>query len=52
MCRTYKAGLHLQSSETLVSYSITLRHNSRWSEDGGSVDLKNVGILPQHYIAS
>jgi hypothetical protein len=37
------------TSETLVSYNTTWRHNP---EDGGSMDLWNVGILPQHYIAS
>jgi hypothetical protein len=38
------------TSETLVSYhNITQRHNP---EDGGSMDLRNVGILPQHYTAS
>jgi hypothetical protein len=37
------------TSETFVSYdSITRRH----PEDGGSMDLRNVGILPQHYTAS
>jgi hypothetical protein len=36
--------------ETLVSYhNTTWRHNP---EDGGSMDLRNVGILPQHYTAS
>jgi hypothetical protein len=39
-----------RSSETLVSYSnITRRHNP---EDGGSMELRNAGILPQHYTAS
>jgi hypothetical protein len=38
------------SSETFVSYhNTTRRHNP---EDGGSIDLWNVGILPQHYTAS
>jgi len=38
------------SSETLVSHhNIAQRHNP---EDGGSMDLWNVGILPQHYTAS
>jgi hypothetical protein len=38
------------TSETLVSY-----HNITWlrnPEDGGSMDLRNVGILPQHYTVS
>jgi hypothetical protein len=38
------------TSETLVSYHNSIqRHNP---EDGGSMDLWNVGILPQHYIAT
>jgi hypothetical protein len=38
------------SSETLVYYhNTTRRHNS---EDGGSMDLWNVGILPQQYTVS
>jgi len=36
--------------ETLVSYHNTTRHHK--PEDGGSMDLRNVGILPQHYTAS
>jgi hypothetical protein len=32
------------SSETSVSY-----HNAARSEDGGSMELRNVGILPQNY---
>jgi hypothetical protein len=36
--------------ETLVSYhNTTLYHNP---EDGGSMDLRNAGILPQHYSTS
>jgi len=35
------------SSGTLVSYhNTTRRHNPK---DGGSMDIWNVGILPQHY---
>jgi hypothetical protein len=38
------------TSETSVSHHNTkLRQNP---EDGGSMDLRNVGILPQHYMAS
>jgi hypothetical protein len=37
------------TSETLVAYYITRRHNP---EDGGSMYLWDVGILPQHYTAS
>jgi hypothetical protein len=38
------------TSETSVSYhNTTQRYNP---EDGGSMDLWNVGILPQHYTAS
>jgi hypothetical protein len=47
------------TSETLVSYhKTTQRHNpedldfNRHPEDGGSMDLRNFGILPQHYRAS
>jgi hypothetical protein len=43
-------------SETLVSYHITTRrHNPDpccLSEGGGSMELWNIGILPQHYTAS
>jgi hypothetical protein len=38
------------TSETLVSF-----HNTIWRynpEDGGSMDLRNIGILPQHYTMS
>jgi hypothetical protein len=38
------------SSETLVSYHITSCRNN--PEDGGSVVLRNVGILRNHYTAS
>jgi hypothetical protein len=40
------------TSETLLSYNTTWRHNpedldlSLHPEDGGSMDLRNVGILP------
>jgi hypothetical protein len=38
------------TSETLESYhNTTQRHNP---EDGGSMDIRNTGILPQHYRAS
>jgi hypothetical protein len=38
------------TSETLVFYhNTTWRHNP---EDGGSMDLWNIGILPQHYMVS
>jgi hypothetical protein len=38
------------TSETSVSYhNTTRRHNP---EDGGTMDLWNVGILPQHYTVS
>jgi hypothetical protein len=37
------------TSESLVSYHITWRHNP---EDGGIKDLCKVGILPQNYTAS
>jgi hypothetical protein len=55
------------SSETLLSYITTLRHNPQdrdlnlhrcekfkllRPEDGGSNVLRNVGILPHHYAAS
>jgi hypothetical protein len=47
------------TSETLVSYhKTTRRHNPEdldmnlHPEDGGSMDLWNVGILPQHYMSS
>jgi hypothetical protein len=38
------------SSKTLVSYHITTRFQS--PEDGYSVALRNVGILPHHYTVS
>jgi hypothetical protein len=45
------------SSETVVSYITTQRHNAEnheliaklLPEDGGSMVLRNGGILPQHY---
>jgi len=37
-------------SETLVSYHNTTRRDN--PEDGGKMDLRNVGILPQHYTTS
>jgi hypothetical protein len=36
--------------DTVVSYQNTTRHQN--SEDGGSISLRNVGILPQNYKAS
>jgi hypothetical protein len=45
------------TSETLVPHNTTRRHNPEdlnlniRPEDGGSMDLRNVGILPQHYTA-
>jgi hypothetical protein len=49
-------SLSRSTSETLVSYHVTTRrHNSEdldlnlHPEDGGSVDLRNVGILPRPY---
>jgi hypothetical protein len=36
------------SSETLVSYHITTCHNN--PEDGGSIFLRNIGILPHHFM--
>jgi len=40
----------VRTSETLVSYlNTTRRHNP---EDGGSMNLRNVGILPQCYTSS
>jgi hypothetical protein len=36
--------------ETLISYHKSTRHHN--PKDGGSMDLWNVGILPQHYTAS
>jgi hypothetical protein len=42
-----------RSSETLVSYRKTTVSQLRTPrENGGSMDLRNVGILPQHYTAS
>jgi hypothetical protein len=37
------------TSETLVFYHNTARHHN--PQDGCSMDLRNVGILPQHYTA-
>jgi hypothetical protein len=37
------------TSKTLVSYRNSIWHHP---EDGGSMDLRNVGILPQHCTAS
>jgi hypothetical protein len=48
------------TSETLVSYHNTIRRDNPEDldfveklhpEDGGSMDLRNVSILPQHYMA-
>jgi len=38
------------TSETLEFYQNATRHHN--PEDGGSMDLWNVGILPQHYTGS
>jgi hypothetical protein len=45
------------TSEMLVTYHATRRHNPEdpdlnlHPEDGGSMDLRNVGVLSQHYTA-
>jgi hypothetical protein len=48
------------TSETMVSYHNNTRHHNPEEldlienlhpEDGGNMDLRNVGILPQHYTA-
>jgi len=41
------------TSETLVSYHNTWRHNPEdLPEDGCTMNIWNIGILPQHYTVS
>jgi len=46
----YQRFMAVLTFETLISYYNTTRHHNL--EDGNSMYLWNVGILPQHYIAS
>jgi hypothetical protein len=51
--RKYQCEYHL-SMPRLSCWCLSYQNffKSRSSEDGGSMDLRNVGVLPQHYAAS